>query len=182
MYTAFFDTCVLYSSNLRDVLLSCATDRYAVRWSPHVLAALRRELAEVTHADLDWLFDQMATHFPEASVTGYEGLIDSMTNHARDRHVLAAAIVSGADVLVTDNVRHFPAESYAEQDLMVQTADAFLADQFHGHPELCIRNLEIMCARRQRKPNTIESVLEKLSRLSPPASAFIAAVRNRRHA
>ena len=30
--------------------------------------------------------------FPAAEVTGYETLIDGMTNHEKDRHVLAAAV------------------------------------------------------------------------------------------
>lgn len=33
----------------------------------------------------------MARSFPDALVTGYESLIDGMTNDPKDRHVLAAA-------------------------------------------------------------------------------------------
>jgi predicted nucleic acid-binding protein len=36
-------------------------------------------------------------------VTGYESLIGSMTNHPKDRHVLAAAVAGRADVLVTES-------------------------------------------------------------------------------
>ena len=52
---------------------------------------------------------QMTRAFPDAAVTGHESLIEAMTNDTADRHVLAAAITVGADVIVTDNVRHFPA-------------------------------------------------------------------------
>jgi hypothetical protein len=44
----------------------------------------------------------MATYFPDARVTGYEELIGSMTNHRKDRHVLAAAVAGRADALVTE--------------------------------------------------------------------------------
>ena len=35
----------------------------------------------------------MREPFPEAMVTGYENLIPSMTNHPKDRHVLAKTLV-----------------------------------------------------------------------------------------
>ena len=42
--------------------------------------------------------------------------------------MLAAALKTKADVLVTDNVKHFPAERLAAFGLDVRTADAFIAD------------------------------------------------------
>ena len=45
---------------------------------------------------------------PDAEVTGYETLIDGMTNHEKDRHVLAAAVRGNAEVLVTFNLDDFP--------------------------------------------------------------------------
>jgi len=44
----------------------------------------------------------MRRAFPEAVET-YEHLIDSMTNHPKDRHVLAPAVAAEADVIVTLN-------------------------------------------------------------------------------
>ena len=44
---------------------------------------------------------QMTRAFPDATVTGHESLIEAMTNDTADRHVLAAAITVGADVIVT---------------------------------------------------------------------------------
>ena len=38
------------------------------------------------------LFDELGIHFADAWVEGYETLIPAMTNHPKDRHVLAAAI------------------------------------------------------------------------------------------
>jgi predicted nucleic acid-binding protein len=48
---------------------------------------------------------QMNGAFPDALVTGYEALIGDMTNDPKDRHVLAAAVRSGAEALVTENLR-----------------------------------------------------------------------------
>jgi hypothetical protein len=47
-------------------------------------------------------------------VTGYEPLIEGLTlPDPNDRHVLAAAILAGADVIVTFNLRDFPPEALA---------------------------------------------------------------------
>jgi hypothetical protein len=53
----------------------------------------------------------MQTVFEDACVTGYAELIPSMTNDAKDRHVLAAAVRTGAHAILTEKVKHFPAES-----------------------------------------------------------------------
>jgi hypothetical protein len=38
----------------------------------------------------------MERAFPEADVTGYEHLVTAMPHHAKDRHVVAAAVKTGA--------------------------------------------------------------------------------------
>jgi hypothetical protein len=69
-------------------------------WSDHVLEELRRNLikAGAKREAVEHRLGQMATYFPDARVTGYEQLIGSMTNHPKDRHVLAAAVAGRADV------------------------------------------------------------------------------------
>ncbi len=47
----------------------------------------------------------MRDAFPEALVTGHEWLIDSMPNDPKDRHVVAAAVKAGAQVIVTINLK-----------------------------------------------------------------------------
>lgn len=79
---------------------------------------------------------QMTSAFPDATVTGYESLIQAMANDAADRHALAAAIAAGADVIVTDNVRHFPAEACDPYGIEVQTADEFLSYSLDLAPEV----------------------------------------------
>ncbi|GIU77476.1 MAG: hypothetical protein KatS3mg005_0714 [Bryobacteraceae bacterium] len=52
-------------------------------------------------------------HFPEAWVEGHELLIPVTDNDPRDRHVLAAAVHSRSDLIVTSNRKDFPVESLA---------------------------------------------------------------------
>lgn len=56
----------------------------------------------------DYLVAQLRKHFADSWVSGYERLIASVDNHPKDRHVLAAAVKCGAQVIVTYNKRDFP--------------------------------------------------------------------------
>jgi hypothetical protein len=60
----------------------------------------------------------------------------SLTNNEKDRHVLAAAVRTGAHAILTENVKHFPAASLEPYDIDVLTPDQFLAHQFHLNREL----------------------------------------------
>lgn len=112
--TVVYDACVLYPAPLRDLLMLLAlADLVHARWSSRiheewmrgVLAArpdLRREQLERTR-------DLMDAYVRDGLVTGYEFLIpDLILPDPEDRHVLAAAIHSAADAIVTFNLDDFP--------------------------------------------------------------------------
>lgn len=111
------DANVLFSAPLRDTLLR-ATDKalYRVHWTDEILDEVRRNLIETgrsTEANAQRLLQEMKTHFPEATVQGYSRLVASMTNDPKDRHVLAAAVRSQSQIIVTQNLRDFPDEALA---------------------------------------------------------------------
>jgi hypothetical protein len=95
-----------------------------------------------------------------------------MLNDPKDRHVLAAAVRAGAQVLVTDNVRDFPARSLAPYDIEIQTADEFLTHLWDLNPEAMAA--VIVEAARMRKSR--RSPREVLETLAPRAPQFVAAV------
>lgn len=137
-FPAFFDTNVLYGALLNDFILELA-DRGLFRplWSKDVLFELAKNL--VKNGEDPTLVEKrvgtMERYFADALVTGYDDLVSTMMNDPKDRHVLAAAVRGGAEVLVTFNVRHFPAESVEPFDLEVVHPDDFLLDQldlFHA--------------------------------------------------
>ena len=68
----------------------------------------------------------MTAAFEDAEVENYEGLIDGMTNHPKDRHVLAAAVRCEAQVIVTFNVKDFGPQSLRPPGFEVLTPDEFL--------------------------------------------------------
>jgi hypothetical protein len=76
----------------------------------------------------------MSRSFPDALVTGYESLVDGMTNHPKDRHVLAAAVRANAEVIVTFNLRDFPEPALKPYDIAAIHPDDFLLDQLAVGP------------------------------------------------
>jgi predicted nucleic acid-binding protein len=120
VFSALLDTCVLVPSRARDVLLEIASaGAYRPLWSSEVLAELDRTLRrllgkrgvspEETEAYLTRLFRQMETAFPDALVTEWESLAETIQlPDPDDRHVVAAARAGRADVIVTDNLDDFP--------------------------------------------------------------------------
>jgi hypothetical protein len=92
-FPAPLDTCVLYPAYLCDTLLRLAeAEAYRPLWSSDILAELRRNVAEagVPVDRVERRIANMSQSFPDAMVSGYESLIDGMTNDPKDRHVLAA--------------------------------------------------------------------------------------------
>ena len=67
---------------------------------------------------------------PDALVTGYQETIPTLTlPDPTDRHVLAAAIVGRADVIVTSNLKDFPADVLQPYGIEAQHPDEFLMHQ-----------------------------------------------------
>ncbi len=111
---------------------------------------------------------QIRQHFPEAWVEGYKDLISGMTNHPKDRHVLAAAVRAPAKAIVTYNLKDFPHSSLAPHSIAVQGPSAFLKELYNQAPSVVMDTLESQAA-------AIGKPLQYLlSRLGINAPAFVA--------
>jgi hypothetical protein len=131
------------------------------------------EISGVPPDKADARIAMMQEAFPEALVTGYAGLISSMANHDGDRHVLAAAVVGKADVIVTDNVKHFPESVCSDFDIEIQTADQFLVHSLSLYPDVV---LEVYFAHvRMAKPTT--SVADALTLAEGRLPVFVECLR-----
>ena len=157
---------MLLKPYLCDTLLSIAeAGVYRPLWSPMVMAELERNLTrrgldgkQVAHR-----VEQMNEAFPDAQVTGYEALITDMTNHPKDRHVLAAAVRGGAEALVTENVHDFPSAAVTPYNLEIVSQDTFLLDTLDLRPTDVISALRRQVSRYHREPRTVEALLVILS-------------------
>lgn len=123
MFAALLDTCVLWPSLQRDVLLSFAVEGiYRPVWSSAILSELEFHEAQklVTRHDVEVeeaerraasLIRTMRGAFDDAEVHGWEGLEGSYgLPDPDDEHVVAAAVVAGVGAIVTNNLKDFPRE------------------------------------------------------------------------
>ena len=170
-FVALTDTCALFPQSLRDVLLRAAeAELYRVRWSEDILEELRRNLQKqrgLTEEQAQHLLSEMRAAFPEATVTGYGGLVASMTNHPEDRHVLAAAVCAGAQVIVTDNLRDFPEAALAPYNIEAWPPDEFLGylcDRYSGAMARIVLDSN---AARRRPPEPLAQTLDRLAKSAP---------------
>jgi hypothetical protein len=97
-FSVLLDTCTIVPISLCDLLLRLAESpsMYLPRWSPEILEELVRTLERppfsLASEKAAYRIACMESAFPEALITGYESLTESMPNHSKDRHVLAAAV------------------------------------------------------------------------------------------
>lgn len=174
-FPAFLDTCVLFGASLNDTVLRIAEQgAFRPHWSAEVLEELRRNLLAlptVSDRGANRRLQAMQDAFPEASVDGYGPLVSSMTCHPKDRHVLAAAVYSGCQVLVTFNTSDFPESCVADHSVAVVHPDAFLLDQLDLYPGAVGRALLRQVREAARPHLTLDLLMGQLARSGVPRFA-----------
>lgn len=175
---AVTDACVLYPAALRDTLLrAAAADLYRLHWSGESLEEARRNLVDnhaMTAARAERLIAAMVRAFPDASVEDYQRLVPAMTNHAKDRHVLAAAVAAGAEVIVTSNLRHFPTLALAPYNVEAQSPDEFLMNLADLSPSTMVRIIREQAAALKNPALSANEVLDDIGLQAP---SFVALMR-----
>jgi predicted nucleic acid-binding protein len=152
-YQAVLDACVLVNAALRDTLLRIAEPPrlYLPRWSSDIMSELTRTLQNkrgLSPEQTTRLAGQLREHFGDCWVEGYEPLIAAMGNHPKDRHVLAAAVRTGAQTIVTFNLKDFATETLAPWDVEAQHPDDFLVHQFHLNPAAVLHKVQEQAEQR----------------------------------
>lgn len=101
---------------------------------------------------------------PGCLVSGYEQLIDGLElPDPDDRHVLAAAIRVGADVIVTFNLRDFPNDQLDRYSIEAQSPDVFVLYLVDLAPAAVAGVLHEQAADLRNPPRTVREVVERLS-------------------
>jgi predicted nucleic acid-binding protein len=169
-FTAFYDACVLYPAPLRDLLMHLAvTDLFRAKWTDEIheewIRNLLKNRADLRREQLERTRDLMNANVRDCLVTGYEELIPALAlPDPNDRHVLAAAIRSRTDVIVTFNLKHFPDSVLTTYGMDAQHPDEFVTHLLHlAAPTVCA------AAKRQRQnlknpPKTVEEYFAALER------------------
>ncbi|BAZ89632.1 hypothetical protein NIES932_11130 [Raphidiopsis curvata NIES-932] len=165
------DACVLIPATLRDTLLRAVEKgMYRLHWSDKILDEVRRNLVKrgmTSPEDAQDMIDQMNRFFAEANVRGFEVLIPAMTNDEKDRHVLAAAVMSRSQVIVTSNIKDFPKQTLEPFGVEAQTPDEFLTHLFYLNPTLMMEILSEQAGDLDDPPLTVPEVLAVLAIVAP---------------
>lgn len=168
-YRVFLDACVLANFGVCDLLLRLSERPRLIvpHWSEEVLVEVRRTQVE----KLRWpptlaetFRREIHTAFPDAVVAGYENLLPALTNHEKDRHVLAAAIRGDCPLIVTFNLKHFPAEALVPWDITASHPQEYLLILYEMEPKQVIACLGAIAGKRKLE---IQDVLIRLGKSVP---------------
>ena len=105
----------------------------------------------------------MTQAIPDCMVTGFEQLIGGLAlPDADDRHVLAAAIKAGAQVIVTANLSDFPESTLASFNIEAKHPDDFVLDLIDLAPAKVALVVSEQAAALRNPPRTVEDILNTL--------------------
>ena len=170
-YTAFLDANVLYSAAIRDICMEVAlANMYRAKWSADVqrewIEALLGNRPNLQRINLERTRDLMDKAIPGATVSGYEHLIQGipLKEDPDDRHVVAAATVGRCDVIVTNDLAHFPNDVLKDFDLEALRPDDFLVHHLNLQPCTFCEAVRKARIGKKNPPYTVEEYLSNLSK------------------
>jgi predicted nucleic acid-binding protein len=167
-FTVIYDACVLYPAPLRDLLIRLASKGLVrARWTDRILdESFRNILAnrpDLVPGSLDRTRELMNRALRDVLVTGHEGLIEGLSlPDPDDRHVLAAAIRAGAQVIVTMNLDDFPESALAPFSVEALHPDDFVIHQIDLAPGLVCSVIAEQAAALKNPRRTVGEVLDSL--------------------
>lgn len=169
-FTVVYDANVLYPNSLRDLLIRIAqAGLVQAKWTSEILdetlGSLRRKRPDIPQDKISRLRDLMNAAVPDCLVTGYEPLVEGLKlPDANDRHVLAAAIKSGAQVIVTRNLKDFPASDLGQWGVAAKSPDDFVLDQIGIDGRVVAACVRQIADSRTQPPVAVDDVLSQLER------------------
>lgn len=165
-FICVLDTNVIYPLEIRDLLFWLAYyDLYTPKWSEHIFDEWVRVMRRkgVDDQEIFKRTNRANLAFPDALVTNYRGLIETLSlPDPNDRHVLAAAIKTNANVIVTENIKDFPESYLASFGLKAKRADDFLTDIIDLNPGQAIKAFREMVLYRRNPDLDVYEVLSIL--------------------
>lgn len=161
-FPVVLDACVLANASLCDLFLRLVP-LYLPRWSEKILAETRS-----THLKLGWseaASDKWSSAvrraFPEAMVEDSEHLEVAATNDPGDRHVVATAIRSHSELIVTFNLRHFQSEHLEPLGIRAEHPSEYLITLYRIDSGLVVAKLGAIASKKGKSTEEVLSHLRK---------------------
>lgn len=172
-FGAVLDADVLFRMPLCDTLLRLAElELFDPYWSERILDEMARNLVATGRAteEAAWRRARLmgeAFEAAEVSAAAIARLEPAMTNDPKDRHVLAAAVASPAQVVVTLNRKHFPEDACDPFGIEARHPDDFLMSLHDLAPDAVRDAIERQAAALTNPPMTVAEVLDCLAGAAP---------------
>ncbi|WP_439488730.1 PIN domain-containing protein [Algoriphagus sp.] len=158
-FTCVLDTNVIYPIDIRDLLFWFASyDLFTPKWSKQIFSEWENVMKRkgIPEEEIKKRLNKAQLAFPDALVDNYEPLVSSLElPDQKDRHVLAAAIKTNANIIVTNNMKDFPKEYLASFGLSAKTADDFITDTIDLNTDLALEAFRALVLNRTN-PNLDE--------------------------
>lgn len=170
-FAVILDACVLYPARLRDLLMHLGiAGLYQPKWTEDIQGEwcrnLLRNRPDIPGEALQRTIQLMNMALPDANVTGHEPLIESLAlPDNNDRHVLAAAIRTRAEIIVTLNLKDFPPEALSSFNIEALHPDDFISDLFDLNHALVLEAVRRQRCALRHPPMTVDAFLGMLSAL-----------------
>lgn len=172
-YTALIDACSLADSLRRNLLLNLAAEEFfRARWSETIMGETERAITRIAagrgYDDAEpravRACAAMTRAFPDAVVRGFDIMMEAAgaIPDRKDRHVLAAALHTQAQTIVTENLRDFPAEVLRPLGIEARSADDFIADTISLDVGRAVSAIRVMRSEFRRPALTAEQLIRDM--------------------
>jgi predicted nucleic acid-binding protein len=168
-FIVVYDANVLVGNTQRDLMVRIAqTGLIQAKWTDRILdeamAAVQKSRPDIAQVRLQRTRALMIAAVPDSMINGHEPLVEGLQlRDPDDRHVLAAAIKSGAQVIVTAD-KDFTPEDLAPWNVEAKHPDEFVLDQIDINDRVIWGCVQQIANSRQQRPETVEDVLGQLER------------------
>jgi predicted nucleic acid-binding protein len=171
---AVYDANVLYPAPLRDLFVRLAqAELVRARWTEQIHDEWVRNVLQdnprLSPERIQRTRALMNEAVRDSLIEGYEALIPRLTlPDPDDRHVLAAAIRAGAEVIVTFNRADFPQDSLQPFGIEAQHPDEFVSHLLDLEPGAVCAAVKRQRESLKNPPKTVDEFLDTLLRHALP--------------
>ena len=168
LFSALIDANVLYAVPVADIVMEVAcSGLYRALWSDDIndewVRNVMRDRPDLPASVIERRRANMELALPQARVVGYEHLVAGLAlPDPTDHHVLAAAIVGRADVIVTYNLADFPAAMLEPFGIEAQHPDEFLNHQRTLDEPMFLQCIKNIRGRLKSPPYTPDAYIANL--------------------
>lgn len=169
MPSVILDACVLYPAALRDFLLQLVeAEVFRGHMTSTILdecfRSVLRKRPDLNPDKLRRTREAIEDAFADLMIEGHEHLIAGLAlPDPDDRHVLAAAIHEGVPVIVTFNLRDFPATALAPHGVVAIHPDAFVSACVEAAPGTVVEVVWKQARGLRSPPTPVGQMLDRIA-------------------